>query len=86
MRDGYKLTEAGVMPEEWTDEILRNLTLKVGSGITPSGGSKIYQNTGRPFVRSQNVGWGVFLLDDIAFLDEETHNSFNSTEITDVTR
>ncbi len=31
--------------------------------------------------RSQNVGWGYLLLDDIAFTDDETHQSFLSTEI-----
>jgi type I restriction enzyme S subunit len=32
-------------------------------------------------VRSQNVGWGELILNDVAFIDEETHQSFDSTEI-----
>ncbi len=66
---------------EWEQRELGPLTSKVGSGITPTGGDKNYKTDGRPFVRSQNVGWGELLLKDVAFIDEETHQSFDSTEI-----
>ncbi len=66
---------------EWDESELGPKTTKVGSGITPSGGDKNYKQSGRPFVRSQNVGWGVLLLDDVAYIDDETHASFDSTEI-----
>ena len=66
---------------EWEEEELGSKTKKVGSGITPTGGDKTYKLSGRPFVRSQNVGWGVLLLDDVAFIDEETHSSFSGTEL-----
>ena len=65
----------------WTGVKLGSKTNKVGSGITPTGGDKNYKLSGRPFVRSQNIGWGVLLLDDVAFIGEETHNSFSSTQI-----
>ena len=67
--------------EGWTGEKLGSKTKKVGSGITPTGGEKNYKQSGRPFVRSQNIGWGELLLDEVAFIDEETHNSFSSTQI-----
>ena len=67
--------------QEWTRVQLGSKTNKVGSGITPTGGDKNYKLSGRPFVRSQNIGWGVLLLDDVAFIGEETHNSFSSTQI-----
>lgn len=66
---------------EWDYRELGSMTSKVGSGITPLGGDKNYKSTGRPFVRSQNVGWGTLILDDVAFIDEETHSSFSTTEI-----
>lgn len=66
---------------EWEELELGPLTTKVGSGITPTGGDKNYKTKGRPFVRSQNVGWGELILNDVAFIDEETHQSFDSTEI-----
>src|SRR5690606_15687964 len=66
---------------EWETQSLGPKTIKVGSGITPAGGKKNYKREGRPFIRSQNIGWGVLHLDDVAFIDEETHTSFVSTEI-----
>ena len=66
---------------KWEERELGPMTNKVGSGITPTGGGKNYRQSGRTFVRSQNVGWGVLLMDDVAYIDEETHASFDSTEI-----
>ncbi|HET6384356.1 MAG TPA: restriction endonuclease subunit S [Armatimonadota bacterium] len=66
---------------EWAPRELGPLTTKVGSGITPLGGDKNYKTNGRPFVRSQNVGWGELLVDDIAHIDEDTHRTFSATEI-----
>lgn len=65
----------------WKDAELGPKATKVGSGITPTGGDKKYKQSGRPFVRSQNVGWGFLLLDEVAYIDEETHASFDTTEI-----
>ena len=81
VRPGYKQSEVGVIPEDWTVVSLGDVTGKVGSGITPTGGQRVYLNQGRPFVRSQNVGWGSLLLDDIAFIGESTHSTFPDTEI-----
>lgn len=67
--------------EEWEKFELGPLATKVGSGITPTGGDRNYKTSGRPFVRSQNIGWGELILGDVAFIDEETHQSFDSTEI-----
>jgi len=41
----------------------------------------VYKTTGRPFVRSQNVGWGELRLDDLAYIDDVTHTTFPATEI-----
>lgn len=80
-RPAYKQTEVGVIPEDWKLGTVATVTTKVGSGKTPSGGSSRYCDSGRPFVRSQNIGWGGLLLDDLAFIDEETHLEFSGTEI-----
>jgi len=66
---------------DWDVESLANQTMKVGSGITPKGGDKKYKSEGRPFVRSQNIGWGQLILKDVAFIDEATHSTFPATEI-----
>lgn len=86
MNDRGKLTPKLRFPEfrgkgEWALQELGPKTIKVGSGITPTGGHKHYKKTGRPFIRSQNVGWSELLLVDVAYIDEETHGSFDATEL-----
>ena len=66
---------------DWCFDELGSKTKKVGSGITPKGGDKNYKSAGVPFVRSQNIGWGCLLLDNIAYIEEEVHQSFLGTEI-----
>lgn len=60
---------------------LADVTSRIGSGITPRGGSAVYKTSGRPFIRSQNVGWGNLRLDDLAYIDQATHSTFPASEI-----
>ena len=81
--EGYKQTDVGVIPADWNVWRVGEISTKVGSGVTPKGGNRVYKSSGRPFVRSQNVGWGHLDLDDIAYIDESTHAAFDGTEIED---
>ncbi|MCK0159041.1 restriction endonuclease subunit S [Allomuricauda sp. F6463D] len=49
---------------EWETIKLGLLCSKVGSGSTPSGGQEVYQQTGIPFIRSQNVINNELVLDN----------------------
>lgn len=50
--------------EKWDRQLLGNIVSKVGSGSTPSGGVQVYQKTGIPFIRSQNVTGNELVLDE----------------------
>ena len=50
---------------EWEKCKLGELAVKVGSGSTPKGGNAVYTTSGHCFVRSQNVGMGHLILNDI---------------------
>ena len=54
---------------------IKDIATKVGSGITPKGGATVYQDSGIPLFRSQNVTNDGFLLDDIVYISEDIHNS-----------
>lgn len=69
--------------EEWKKTKIGDITSKVGSGVTPKGGSAVYKTSGHLFIRSQNVGNGCFLLDDVAYIDEATHKKQINTELKD---
>jgi type I restriction enzyme, S subunit len=80
---GYSRTDIGMIPEEWECRRLGELTTRVGSGITPTGGARVYTQEGRPFLRSQNIGWGVLNLEDLAYISDEIHATFRASEIRD---
>ena len=66
---------------EWGFRSLGAMTTKIGSGVTTRGGDKNYLSAGIPFVRSQNVGWGTLLLNDIVFISDKIHKTFLATEL-----
>lgn len=71
----------GEIPSHWVTSKLGLYTLKIGSGSTPRGGSEVYVDQGVPFIRSQNVHFRGLILDDISFIDEETHNSMKGSKV-----
>ena len=66
---------------EWEKCKLGEMTTKVGSGSTPKGGNAVYTSVGHCFVRSQNVGMGYLILDDIAHIDDDIHQKHKATEL-----
>ena len=66
---------------EWERCKLGTLATKVGSGSTPKGGDAVYTSIGHYFVRSQNVGMGFLMLDNIAHINDDIHQKHKATEI-----
>ena len=64
---------------EWTN--LGKLANKVGSGVTPKGGSNSYKSSGIPLIRSQNVLWGTLDLKDVAFIDDSQHEKMKGSVV-----
>lgn len=50
---------------DWEVLKLGDISIKVGSGNTPSGGDKVYTDKGIPFIRSQNVINNQLILDEV---------------------
>lgn len=61
-------------PKKWEVKRLKDVTEKILSGSTPKGGSKVYIENGITFLRSQNVWKNRLDLDDVVYIDKETHN------------
>ena len=66
---------------EWEKCKLGTLAAKVGSGSTPKGGNAVYTSAGHCFVRSQNVGMGYLILDDVAHINDGIHQKHKATEL-----
>jgi type I restriction enzyme S subunit len=76
VRKGYKLTEAGVIPEDWEVKHLGEVTdLEVGYGFK-SAWFKKYE--GVPLLRGENVGYGHPDWSDTRRLAEKQAASFSS--------
>lgn len=74
-------TKIGLTPNKWDIASIDSLAPHVKSGITPTGGSKVYLTDGILFVRSQNVTFEGLLLEDVAYIDEKTHLVMRRSEI-----
>jgi len=55
----------------WEKKELKEITIKIGSGSTPSGGKKAYKDEGISLIRSLNVHDNYFKFKNLAFIDEE---------------
>jgi len=73
----------GEIPEHWEVKKLKMLVSKVGSGVTPRGGSSVYLSIGIPLIRSQNVHFDGLKLDDVAFISEEVDEEMSNSRIQD---
>ena len=71
----------GEIPVGWEIKKLKYGVSKVGSGVTPSGGASIYQLSGIPLLRSQNIHVDGIKMDDVAYIDEELHDSMSNSKV-----
>jgi type I restriction enzyme S subunit len=71
----------GEIPVEWEVKKLKYLVSKVGSGVTPKGGASVYQLSGVPLLRSQNIHFDGLKMDDVAYISEETHDSMANSKV-----
>mgnify|MGYP001313672357 FL=1 len=69
----FKDSPLGRIPVEWEVVNVNDIAIHVGSGSTPRGGQSVYLKEGILFIRSQNVSFDGLLLDDVAYIDDETH-------------
>ncbi len=73
----------GEIPKEWEVKNIKHLVSKVGSGVTPSGGASVYQLSGIPLLRSQNIHFDGLRLDDVAYITNDIHDSMNNSKVKD---
>ena len=68
-------------PMNWPVKKLKDLSVQINSGNTPKGGSENYVEKGITFFRSQNVWKDRLEMDDIAYIDAETHASMKRSSL-----
>ena len=71
----------GDVPAHWEIRLLGHLASKFGSGVTPRGGATIYQETGIPFLRSQNIQFDGLQMENVVRISEELHDDMSSSHV-----
>ena len=71
----------GDVPAHWKVERLKFVLNKIGSGVTPKGGSAIYLDTGIPLIRSQNVHNDGLDFSDIACITQAIHDDMSGSKV-----
>jgi len=71
----------GEIPAHWSVTKLKFHADKIGSGVTPRGGAEVYVDSGVPLLRSQNVHFDGLKLDDVAYIEKETHESMSGSAV-----
>ena len=67
---------------DWTTIQLGTVCKKIGSGMTPRGGSAVYRDKGPcTLIRSQNIHNDGFHRDGLVFIDEQLAAGLNNVEV-----
>lgn len=77
----YRESALGWIPREWEVRRLEEVTEKIGSGVTPTGGSEVYQSSGVLFIRSQNVLVGSLSIEDAAFITNAVDEKMEGSRV-----
>jgi type I restriction enzyme, S subunit len=86
LKDDCPMKDSGIesigeIPNHWKVMKLRYLLSHIGSGKTPKGGSEVYQETGIPFIRSQNVHFTGLKLENVSYIDEKIDEKMSSSRV-----
>jgi len=66
---------------DWESLRIKDLITKIGSGVTPKGGSEVYVDEGITFIRSQNVYNDGLRLNDVSFITDEVNDRMKNSQI-----
>ena len=81
--ENVKLVDSplGKIPHSWCERTLEEVTSKIGSGATPTGGKNAYKDSGITLIRSLNVYDFNFHDDGLAFIDEQQAGQLDNVTV-----
>jgi type I restriction enzyme S subunit len=80
LKPGYKLTEVGVIPEDWKVKSLQELADKITVGIA-SAATHAYRDRGVPLIRNQNIKPNELDDGDILYIAEDYESRFKNKRL-----
>lgn len=78
--EGYKQTEVGIIPEDWSVSSLGELAEKIMVGIA-SAATHAYCSTGIPMLRNQNIKPNKLDSDDLLFINKQYEQTFKNKRL-----
>lgn len=82
LRDGYKMTELGALPEEWDVVKLGQISQTITKGTTPTTYGYNYVENGIPFLRVENITENANInLNDVKYISCKTHDFLNRSKL-----
>lgn len=69
------------LPRGWVEATFGQVTKKIGSGATPTGGEHSYKASGIPLIRSLNIHFDGVRAEGLAFLDEKQAAKLNNVVV-----
>lgn len=69
----------GEIPKHWKLLKIKWITKKIGSGITPRGGSQIYTKEGVKLLRSQNIHFDGLHLENVVYINKDIDESMSNS-------
>jgi hypothetical protein len=81
LKRGYKLTEVGVIPEEWPIFTGSEITTLIGKGASPRWQGFSYSNSGMLFITSENVRDGFLDVTEPKYLPLSFHEKLKRTKL-----
>lgn len=80
IKEGFKKTEVGVIPEDWDLVTLKEISEKIMVGIA-SAATHAYQDNGVVLLRNQNIKGGYLDDSDILFINENYESKFKNKRL-----
>ena len=80
--DTFEESELGLVPKGWTIKTLGDITERITKGTTPTTLKRPFVTSGINFVKAESMtGDGGFIPNKFAFIDEETHQLLNRSQL-----
>lgn len=80
--DGYKQTEAGVIPNDWMSRQLGEECELITKGTTPTSIGENFKNSGISFIKIESLSdSGEIIKDKVAYIDSATNNLLKRSQL-----
>ena len=83
VKPGYKLTEVGVIPEDWQISSLASISAFITKGSTPTTYGFKWETSGILFLRSECVSDEGLDLTESMFISQKAHHALKRSEVED---